>query len=181
MSVCQLISELIKADDVNAGDKNLGQNVHKNIIDAFNAIVPFFEEKHVSVARQILPRMITVVGELCKWDDSVGSDALSMFSELCEIEEANLVNLEITKFMAEVSLQICLVPDYEEETRANGLAQLQMLIKYRVVLQKCHENAQKWPKMSFLTQKSPQMTFFDLKTRFLTENGLFNPKTGVLT
>jgi hypothetical protein len=131
MSVCQLISELIKADDVNAGDKNLGQNVHKNIIDAFNAIVPFFEEKHVSVARQILPRMITVVGELCKWDDSVGSDALSMFSELCEIEEANLVNLEITKFMAEVSLQICLVPDYEEETRANGLAQLQMLIKYK--------------------------------------------------
>jgi hypothetical protein len=131
MSVCQLIAELIKADDVQSGDKNLGQNVHKNIIDAFNAIVPFFEDKHVQVARTLLPRMIAVVGELCKWDDSVGSDALSMFSELCEIEEANLVNLELTKFMAEVSLQICLVDDYEEETRANALAQLQMLIKYK--------------------------------------------------
>ena len=50
---------------------------------------------------------------------------------------------------------------------------------------KCHEIGQKlarndlkWLKMTFLTQKSLQMTFFDLKSELWTQNGLFDPKTG---
>ena len=48
---------------------------------------------------------------------------------------------------------------------------------YRVDLQKCHEIGMKWPEMSCFDQKSIQMTFFNLKTWFLTEKGLLTPET----
>ena len=51
-----------------------------------------------------------------------------------------------------------------------------MKVYYMVVLRKCHENSQKWPKISFFDLKITSNDLFDLKTGFLTENWVFDPK-----
>ena len=57
------------------------------------------------------------------------------------------------------------------------LKKMFMGIYYRVVLQKCHKNGQKSPKIIFLTQNSCQLTLFG---NWLLETGFLTVKTGFL-
>lgn len=130
-SLIKLFTNLLQSDDVSAGDLTKGQSVHKNIIDAIGAVYPYMEEEHVSAARESLPFIVSTIDKLLHWDESLGVDALSLISELCEIEMSNFISIEIAKDMVEICLKVAINENFEEETRASALSQIQMIIKYK--------------------------------------------------
>jgi hypothetical protein len=131
MPVLKMINDELARPDVNAGCSDKGISTHKNAIDAFNAVSVFFGEDQKEPVRAMLPRIVQVIHELIQWDESIGSDAMSMITNLCETEDVKLVNNTIAIKMAEVAVAVAAQGNYEEETRANALSQLQMVIKYK--------------------------------------------------
>ena len=126
-----LFASLLQATDVNAGNAETGQSVHRNIVDSIQPVIHFMEEEHMKNARVILPRLIQVVDEIVAWDETTGSETLGIFTELCEIECSNYVTIEHAKAMAEVCIKTAVNANYEEDTRSSALNQLQMIIKYK--------------------------------------------------
>jgi len=122
---------LLSAPDVQQGNKDSCQNAHANVIEAFSALTPYAEQEHLNNMRALVPRTIQVVQELFQWEENVGVECLGIFSELLELEAVNVVNNDIAKQMTEVSLQISINEEAEEESRAVALSQIQSLIKYK--------------------------------------------------
>lgn len=126
-----LFNELLQATDIAAGNSEAGQSVHKNVLDSIQPVLHFMEDKFMSQAQVMLPRLINVIDQMVEWDEQLGGEVLGMFTELCEIECSNYVTIEAAKEMAQTCLKIAINTNYEEDTRASALMQLQMIIKYK--------------------------------------------------